>query len=359
MKFRKIIVTGNILRVPARKNPKESNQNINISWLYNLLHPTLSQVFKMEVSPLYWTTNSSFDSSYVYQEQGLSVSVENFSYLYDSKKISPSVLDYFKHHFNNCLVIGLELPPIMVKIFDKIGIEYLDFMFHPARFMPDLVMGIRTNSKPVYDKISQYRVNEDWLYSYAGLRRAVFHKQKSTLKPYSALLTGQVYGDTSLITPNGGYYEYKDFAEKIESIIENHEHLYIKQHPLNKETNFLDMFKTSHNISFVNDNFYKLISSSSIVTVSALTSSTVYESRYFGKNSSWLAPYPFDFSILDQSFNKFRYVPIFLSFLKADFWRHLYSDVDANPSIQTQLLEFESGILRKSLGVDWGFDVFK
>lgn len=356
--FKKIIITGNLFRVGNSSNPKESNQNINIRWLYNLLSPTLNSVFGCEITPLFWTTNSIFNAGYIYEEQGLKPSIENFSYIYDSKKISPKVYDYITHFFKDSLVIGLELPPFFIKVFDKLKIPYIDFMFHPARFMPDLIMGLRTGSPEIFNTLKQYCINNDFIYSYAGLRKASFHKTKyDYLIPNSALIPGQVYGDTSLITPQGGYYEYSDFSEKIKNVIDTHEHVYIKPHPLNREKKFTSMFSKYNNVSFITDkNFYELISSQEIISVNALTSSTVYEARYFGKNADWFAKYPFDFGNNASEFNKFRYLPVYQDFLKPNFWRDLFNlPIDSN----SKEYSIESNVLRSCLHVDWGYEVFK
>jgi len=361
-KIKKVLFTGNILRIGSNSNNKKTNQTINIKWLHGLLGGTVEKVTGLNTEIITWEKNSKFDSGFVYKCQGLPVDLESFGYLFNSKRIHKDAIAYFEFNFKDSLVIGFEMAPVMLKIFDKIGIPYIDFMIHPARFMNDLVLGARTNIPNAYDYILKNRLPEGRIVAEAGLRKARLVKAREIpLKSNTAVFAGQVEFDTSLISDSGEFLSVFDFELELRDLVNSYGSVVYKPHPYNKNAKADEMFM---DLGFKknNDNFYELISQLEISSVYALTSSVVYEASYFGKNSHWFSEYPFDFGIEDNNFNKFRFVPLLGEYLNTSFWADILGlgmgmnvkgDDFSNASV------YLNGEVRKSLKVSWGYEVFE
>jgi hypothetical protein len=362
MNIKRISFTGNILRIGSDLNNKSTNQTTNIKWLHGLLGGTLEQVTGLSSDIVTWEKGSKFDSGFVYKAQGLPINLESFGYLFNSKKIHKDVLAYFHFNFKDSLVVGFEMAPVMLKIFDRLGIPYVDFMIHPARFMNDLVLGARTNIENAYDYIMYNRLPEERILAEAGLRKARLVKAKQIkMKPNTAIFAGQVEFDTSLISSNGDFLDVFDFERELKDLVNSYGGVVYKPHPYNKNKKsdemFMDLgFEKNH------DNFYELISQAEISSIYALTSSVVYEASYFGKNSHWFSNYPFDFGSGSSSFDKFRFVPIIGDFINSNFWCDV---LGAGMGISIKGERFSdasiylNGEVRKSLNVNWGYEVFE
>ncbi|MEY8199021.1 MAG: hypothetical protein RPS47_07260 [Colwellia sp.] len=362
MNIRKILFTGNILRIGSDLNNKKTNQTINIKWLHGLIGGTLEQVTGLSCDIVTWEKNSKFDSNFVYKAQGLPVNLESFGYLFNSKKLHKDVIAYFEFNFKDSLVIGFEMAPVMLKIFDRLGIPYVDFMIHPARFMNDLVLGVRTNIKNAYDCILINRLSEERILAEAGLRKARLVKAKQIkMNPHTAIFAGQVEFDTSLISSEGGFLDIFDFEEKLKDLVNSYGGVVYKPHPYSKNKKSYEMFM---DLGFENnyDNFYELISQTEISSVYALTSSVVYEASYFGKNSHWFSDYPFDFGDGSTDFDKLRFIPVIGEFINSTFWCDV---LGAGMGMSMKGNRFSgasvylNGEVRKSLNVNWGYEVFE
>ena len=358
----KVIFTGNLLRLGGDWNTKETNQNKNIEWLFNLFGESVSKALKLDCYPLYWNRDSHFQSSVVYNLQGLRISIESSGILYNSKKIHPEVISYLSYFFKNSLVIGVELPPFFIKVFDKLKIPYIDFMFYPARFMNDLCLGVRTNMPEVYKKLLEYELSEDAMLVNANVCKAKLSKLNDIkIAKNSALFAGQVDFDTSLVKKDGDFHNILNFKKKLMDVALNYEKLYFKPHPYQKNNEqFLDVYSSIPNAEIIEGNFYQILNNKNIRKVFALTSSVIYESKFFHTDGEWLAEYPFKFTSMEGGvFDKFKYVPIVEYFLYPSFWSDIFSlNVISETTVRKDNNYLGLNLVRKALNVDWGYGIF-
>lgn len=358
MKINKIIVTGDMLRPSV--DGKENDQKINITWLYHLLKFPLSQSTSINIEVLNWEQKSgAFDSKKFYKLNNHESMPKDWIALYHSSNFSKASLKYMKKYFDNTLVIGFELPEIFMKMFDELNITYIDLIIHPIRYMDDVFFGIRTNHPSIFQKVKQHQLHSQTFSIYAGIHNATVSRmpKKWRFEKNSALFTGQVEIDKSLIK-DGKILSILDYKEEFSNIAKRYKKVYFKKHPYAKGNNEVDAFlQTFKNIEFIDENFYYLLRQEEIEAVYSISSSTVLEAKYWGKESDYFHKNPFN--LLhddDHNFNTTAYLPVYEKFLLPYFWSDVLSDVIETSSMPHIELPEKPNRLRNSLQNYWGYN---
>ena len=211
--IKKIIITGDILR--PLPNGTRSAQLTNISWLYHILkfpiESNLNSEIKVEM--LRWE-DYYFDAIKFYKLNKMDSPLKSWINIYYAKEISKEAESYLLSFFENSFVIGFEIPEIIINIFEKYNIKYIDIIIHPIRYLDDLLFGFRTNSQLIFSKLKQYQVNPKEFIVSAGIHKAtISRKPLLNLEKNSALFTGQVEIDKSLIK-DGRFLSILDFKKE-------------------------------------------------------------------------------------------------------------------------------------------------
>jgi len=355
MNIEKIIITGDILRPST--DGESSNQKINIDWLYNLLKYPIGLGVKLPVEILNWEGNSnSFNSKLFYKLNGLNSMPEDWIMLYKSKKFSNASLGYLSTFFEKSLVIGFELPDIIMNMFDELNIPYIDIIIHPIRYLDDIFFGFRTNKKKIFDQIKKFQIHSNRYYIQAGIHNATISRMTDlNITENSVLFTGQVEIDKSLLR-NGDILSVLDFKDEFIKLSKYYNKIYFKKHPYSQGIDEVDSFLRSlNNVEFIENNFYHLLGQKNIESVYSISSSTVLESSYFGKNSQFLYQSPFLFSKNEEKdFNSQHYIPVYDDFLEPDFWSVIFDKKDANDF--KKIIPSKSNRLRNSIQNYWGYN---
>ena len=358
MNIEKIIITGDILR--PSDNGNSNDQKINIEWLYHLLRFPLSLSNSLNIDVLKWENQPKvFDSKKFYKLNDHESLPKDWIELYHSSNFSKASLKYMKKYFSNSLVIGFELPEILMNMFDELNITYIDLIIHPIRYMDDVFFGIRTNHPSIFQKVKQHQLHSQTFSIYAGVHNATVSRmpKKRRFEKNSALFTGQVEIDKSLIK-NGKIISILDYKEEFSNIAKRYKKVYFKKHPYAKGNNKVDAFlQTFKNIEFIDENFYYLLGQEEIEAVYSISSSTVLEAKFWGKESNYLYRNPFNLLHDDDcNFNSTAYIPVYEKFLLPSFWSDILSHVIETSSIPHIELPVKPNRLRNSLQNYWGYN---
>ena len=358
MNIEKIIITGDMLRPSVDGNGND--QKINITWLYYLLKFSLSQSTSINIEVLNWENKQeAFDSKKFYALNNHQSMPKDWIELYHYDDFSNASLEYMEKCFDNALVIGFELPEIFMKIFDKLNITYIDLIIHPIRYLDDILFGMRTNNKKIFHKLKQYQFHSQTFSIYAGIHHATVSRmpKKVHLEKGSALFTGQVEIDKSLIK-DGKVLSILDYKKEFSNIAKRYKKVYFKKHPYAKGNNEVEAFlQTFKNIEFIDENFYYLLGQEEIEAVYSISSSTVLEAKFWGKESDYLHKNPFNLLHDDDcNFNSTAYIPVYEKFLLPSFWSDILSDVIETNSIPHIELPVKPNRLRNSLQNYWGYN---
>lgn len=276
--------------------------------------------------------------------------------IYDLDDIPSESIEYYKKYISNSLVIYHEAPNIIKKIHNILNIPYIDLNVHPIRFLDDNFLGFLTNKKEIFDRVKKYQIDENCFYMYANFMKAQTRSlPKSNLMPNSLLLAGQTNVDKSLCY-NNGIMSILDFENQIKEFGSKYSKIYYKPHPYNDEINKVyEFLKQFEFVEIVNDNFYKLVSDDNISAVAAITSGTLYEAKYFGKEAIFLGePYlHFDYE-KNCEFSENTTLSIYNEFLNPAFWADILQDyVDVNLNTSPIILPHRSNELRTIFGDYW------
>lgn len=277
--------------------------------------------------------------------------------IYDLENIPQVAIDYYKKYISDSLVIYHEAPNIIKRIHDILNIPYIDLNVHPIRFLDDNFWGMTTNNCEIFNKLKKYQVDERSFYLYANLIKAqVKSWTDSKILPNSLLFTGQTNIDKSLYS-NGNAMTIFDFEDKLKQFGNKYSKVYYKAHPYNDNLGQIRQFlKQFDFIEEISENFYKLCADSNISAVASITSGTLYEAKYFGKESIFLGePYVhLDYS-KNCNFNKNTTLSIYNDFLNPVFWMDILSDIlEVNPNVQPIILPHRSNEIRTAFGDYWG-----
>lgn len=354
----RVVVTGDFLRVNAFGAP---SQTINIDWLYSLLSGALELTTPLPLKKLVFDSSTSGLSKKLYETNGLPPTVAGWAKLFN-KEPSTRDLALVYDSLADSLVISFEIPEFVRKALERLGIPYFDFTVHPARFLEDILFGIRSNVVGIESGLSQSTVKESEIRVGASLAAASLVRLPRIKRleglSNAALFAAQTPDDKVLIK-DGSFLGVSDVFDKLEAMCAAHEVVFVKPHPYAKaNTIVLALTRLFPNAILIDSNFYHLLSHDQLSTVYSITSSTSVEAAYFGKTGVHMARYPYLFS--DSCVGAEGFVPIWGDFFLPDFWTPLLKAAGV-PTKDTVLLGIRRAPnrMRKSLRNSWGADIFE
>lgn len=352
MNFKKIIITGNILRFNWH-NINSSNQNGNIIWLYNILRPVLLSIASIDPEYKIYERSTDINIHKIYEYQSRAVNRDGFAAIVNDTP-NAKTIEYIKQVFSDALVIGFELPKIFIDCFNASNIPYIDIIIAPIRFLPDLTFGVRSNMECVNKILATYQINDDIIFRYAGIVKATLSRGGSLeIKDDACIFAGQLTDDISLIR-DGKYINIKDYIDKIDSIFSHHKAVYFKPHPYASNKIIWQQYTLLNKIKkteILDSNIYKLMTNENLSCLCALTSSVVIEAKYFEANRIMIEKYPFLFQQQKQE-EQNKFFLIYDKLISYEFWGKIFQRETKEEVILPE------GVIKASLGLHWGSNSF-
>lgn len=365
---KKVIITGDFFRFKAGSGPNsELDQLSNIEWLYQVLSTPLTHL-GYEVAQ--WP-QSKYDREFI----DLCRSFNIPSHLpanptlwvsaYSRVHFTEFQLDAFKRIFADAIIIAFEAPDFLSNICKQCGIPLIEVIFHPVRYMPDLMLGIGISGQSNNDALAQYAVSDYELKQEASLLKATNCRLKNSsfLPDWQDVLlfTGQTMVDRSLIH-DGMLVDLWTYRDKIADVFSGYDYVLYKPHPF--------MIKDMKNIAIIKDffnslggawelrvtsmDYYWLLSQGIISSNISISSGSTVEAKYFGVDSHFLAEYPWHLSPDESKPGETLFYPIMHDYFYPDFWATLLGHDAASSPAENYKMRYQPNRLRKSLLQAWG-----
>lgn len=354
--YQKIIFTGDIFRSNHLGN---GSQDININWLYSALKPCLELATSLPIEKELFSRSDASLTQSGYQMIESDVSLEGWAKLFKHKQIDQTFLMNVWLSFKNSIVIAFEIPEVLKYALDILGIPFIDIIIHPVRFLDDIIFGIRSNNREVYQLFQQYILPEESILIQAGIVMASMSRlNRLNFSGKAALFAGQTTDDKVLINQDK-FYRVSDFIDKLAEVSANYDTLLIKAHPYSLDPfEAISISRLFDNCSIVSDNFYYLMSHDNIEAVYSISSSTSVEAKYLGKQGYHLANYPFRFTeeVDEAEFKIGSFFTVDDAIFSADFWRKVLSPLVSTSPLTNIRLAKKSNRIRTSLRSFWGFN---
>ncbi len=363
LKFTQVVFTGDLLRPFAHGCEWESATWKNIRWLQAHVAPHLERL-GVDHRSLTWDPHLNpkrstyFDTPALYDRLGLELGMANWTTLASLKSAPAALIDQLAPTVKDALVIGYEMPDLMLDALTELGVPYIDVVLHAVRFMPDLIFAMRTNHPDLHESLSFNTVQEADILSRAADIKAKTAWMSAPVDavPGSLVIFGQVHGDRSLVaTEGGGFCSLESHLQELVELCHSHAHAYFKPHPYDvQESPSVRAIRHIGSVAFTSANAYHLMAQDNIRTIAALNSSCLFEARYFDKETVRFKPCLYDF---DAHHGPRDGLPGALlsqtpSWLDAAFWGELLS-VEAVPSLA--VAQWMPDRLRRSMNADWGY----
>ncbi|MCR6633059.1 MAG: hypothetical protein NVV74_25115 [Magnetospirillum sp.] len=348
----RLVLTADLLRpYPDGRGGWESATWKSVRWLEGMVGPAAS-LAGWEVSTLSWQRDGGgFDTSALYGRLGVPLDFQGWSTLLARPGDFTGEAAMLAEPFAGALVVGVELPEVMLAAFDRAGIAYLDVIGHPVRFLDDLVMAFRTNRSELHAVLLGHRLDPDTIPLQAGLIRAKaawMAPPVPDLPAGSALVLGQVAEDRALIRPGvGGFASLADHLPLLRQAVAHHPRVYFKPHPYDRpDSPSQQAIRSLPEMGWIGGNLYHLLAQPEIATVYGITSGGLAEAGYFGKQVVALGTPSHRFGDAPG-----EAVPLHGGWMLPGFWRRL---AEGDASLQPAPV-LRDNRLRRSLNADWGF----
>lgn len=312
----KIIISSDLTRLDANL---QSFHTLRIDKYFNLLSWQIRKSCNLPVIKLK-ANNKQWDTFRFYQFFGIHVKDEfDWVKIYDVKKIPKNAIEYYGELIKNSLVIYIEASETIKRIHNILNIPYIDLTVHPVRFLSDNYFGAATNNSNIERVLSENRIDPRYFESQAQLVRTQSIQEKLYFKPNSLLIIGQTELDKALIR-DGRLYSFYDYKDKLIEIIKEFDNVYFKPHPYRKDNESIESFLRSIcNLEVTHKNIYKILPNNNIKGVAGLSSSAIYEARFFEKKRFFLKKaFVFDFENPKSKNNVFY--SIGTEILNPSFW---------------------------------------
>ena len=355
---KKIVISGGVLRANPDGTP---NQPLNIRWLYHLLAYPLSLAVKdADIGLVVWEAGgSSIDARQVYDLNGLEANESNWARLASAKEFSESSRQYLRGFYEGSLVLGFELPDLLLHFFNRCGIDYVDFAVHPVRYLDDFFFGIRTNIPDAFAVLTEHAVSEEVFYLQASIHKATVSRMRPPdIRENSCLCVGQTRVDKSLLAGER-VLSLLDFLDDLARIALPYNAMYFKPHPYasadgDVERKLLALGK----VETIHENIYRLLCHDAIKEVVGISSSVIYEARFFGKKGTYLLGNPMKLydPAFPEGFDPWTFVPIYDDFFNPRFWSEMLKSKCRVRACADIKLPAKTSRLRISAQSHWGYN---
>jgi len=340
-KIKKIYITTDFIMT------KETEQASNRCWFKDLFSSTLEQVTTITPTSFYssMTDKTKFSREKFFKLSNIDLDIDKIQFLYNSELITQESIDYLKTFIEpGTLLLAYELSEDTRKIINKLGITYIDIWLHPVRYMEDIMFGFYSNHKTIYNNLSKYLLNDEYIYNQATLLKIQNYKgwkrQNLKIQKNAGVFFGQTLEDKA-IAKDGKFLTLLDFKQEIEEFAARHSTIYYIRHPYVKkgDEDILKYINSHPKIQVSRHTSYPLIADDRVTEIMSISSSLVHEASYFNKTSSFLYKSILNF---DNNFEEEGYITIFQDFMSNKFWSEILS-----PVIKTKKYEQHITFLNK------------
>lgn len=315
-------------------------QEYHLKWFWIIINRALEYVHGNKIKfDEFNQLKKSFSRKQFFEKSQIKIQDSETHSYFNPTLISEDSIEYLKRLFKDSLIIGYELSEETKLILNKSGIIYIDVWLHPIRFMDDNFYAYDSNNINIRKKLFDYKISEKEFFLYADKLKIQsfmgfnkFIKSIDTnLEENSCLIIGQTLTDKS-VCKRGKMLTILDFKNEILNLAKKYSHIYYSPHPMLKGdiSDQFDFINKINNASVISEPAYFLLCSEKIKEVVAISSSIVYEAKFFGKETKYLYK---PSVVIAENFTEDGFVSIFNKLHSPRFWSELLTglfDIDNN-----------------------------
>jgi len=359
--FSRLVITGDLLRPYPVEDGWESATWKNIRWLSALLRPLLPEAAPAPTA-LAWDAlmpsgaGAFFDTPAVYDALGETIGLDSWARLAQRPTAPDALVEALREPLRDALVIGYELPPVLLDALRQLQRPVIDLILHPLRFLPDLVFAMRTNVPAFHEVLTGHALAPREVSRQVGLiqAKAAWLAPPAPMPPGTALVLGQVASDRAMVQADGGFAQLDDHLAELHRLCREHPLVLYKPHPYAVPgaagQRFLQQLPC---IATTSANLYHLLAQPELDTVLALNSSGLVEARAFGQRAVNLVPFLYDFDSPEAPGAGHMGGPVTLSpaWTEPGFWQAMLTGEAWAPPATA----WTPNRLRRSMNADWGY----
>lgn len=360
---RRLVLTGDFLRPFPMPSGWESATWKNIRWLDGIVG-TAARLAGFEVSTVSWDERLGVDAGYfdtpaAYRALGLPLSTDGWAHLAGLAEIDAELADALLAPFRDSLVVGYEMPDLLLALLDEAGIAVVDLVLHPLRFLDDLVFALRTNRPEIHALLLANELDAELPALSAGRIRskAAWMAPPLPLSPGTVLILGQVARDRAALDAETGRFAHLgEHGAELLDLVTGASMALFKPHPYDQAASPSQVaMRAFGSVQRTEANLYHLLAQDEVEAVVALNSSGLDEAAVFGKRAVWLRPplYAFGRTSPGPAGGFGEAVPQDGAWTEPAFWRLLAAGT-AQPVSPISGMP-RPNRLRKSMNADWGF----
>lgn len=202
------------------------------------------------------------------------------------ESIGKTVLDFVDR---SAFHFAYEASPGLCRLLDGAGVRFVDFRISPLRFLPDLVIALRSNEPRINRLLADLALTYQDIRLEAGKLAASYRHLEAYLRPShppgSVYLIGQTPDDASIIT-NGEFERIGNHLPALASFIAGRP-VYYQPHPkaahAHQVYELTELHRIASHVEISNTNIYDLLSSGRELSVFGLSSGALQEAEFFDK----------------------------------------------------------------------------
>lgn len=355
--MKKIICMGDILYHSQEFNKK------SITWIYDMFLPIIKDAISSNIEitfDILDNNGNSFSQDYFYklnERRNLAIGYN----IYNISNFNQKQIEYLQTFFNeNTIILGMELYRPLCDLLSSFGCKIIDFAYNSYKLFDDIAFAIYSNDINVYNALLKYQVPQEKFYYYANYWK-VFMKhnnmiQDSDIKENSVLFIGQTLKDKS-VQKEGIFLNVTNYTNKLKELSEQYSAIYYLPHPYLRNNRQV-VYKYVNNSPYIqlikNRSTYGLLASDKISKVVGISTSVLYEAKYFGKDVEYLYKPLFN---IDVPFEDYSYVSITEDCWNPKFWADILEPIcDINKNVKN-INHFKNAHnkIRNVRDIYWGY----
>ncbi|MBB5576588.1 MULTISPECIES: hypothetical protein [Rhizobium] len=267
-----------------------------------------------------------------------------------------------------CLYICYEASPGLLTFLNELGLTYIDIRISPLRFMKDIVLAMRSNSREINAVMSLTSMSRADIEAEALLLASSFrHYDRYRSPPGShakgndVYFVGQTATDASIIIGKG-YFRIADALPILTKELHD-QNVHYLPHPsadgAHMQSEMSVLASVSRSLQVESRNSYDILCSDRPATLLGISSGLMQEANLFGKRSVSLLPpaCPLFFPEDEDDFESGYYQFSFDTFLSEQFWNAVFKRLPVGWRDSPRAMQPNQ--LRELHDVWWGYAAHK
>lgn len=262
--------------------------------------------------------------------------------------------------------ICYEASPGLLAFLEELGITYIDVRVSPVRFLPDILIALRSNSAEINGVLSEISITKREIAREASLLAASFRHFKrysggpdTRWRNDSIVFVGQTAIDASIVT-EGAYFDIAQIKSGLEENLKGRRIIYLR-HPSASEQHIRYQLgilqQCAAELHVSEENGYDLLCSDERLEFLGISSGLLQEAAFFGKTAYSMLPAICPLAFRDEAGSDGYHQLTFQTFVSDELWAALFLS-QPSPASDT-LRNIRPNELRELHNVWWGYPTHK